>query len=58
MTEVVLSSCWVVVCIKVYFLLLPSFGWVGGGESCLYLTSARLEFEVVSKLGKLDAVNA
>ena len=29
-----------------------------GGESWLYLISARLEFEVVAKLGRLDAVNA
>ena len=29
-------------------------GW--GGESRLYLISVRLEFKVVAKLGKLDAV--
>ena len=57
MAEVELSLGFVIVWIKVHFLLLLSIGWVGG-ESWLYLTSARLKFEVVAKLGRLDAVNA
>ena len=54
MAEVVLSSGFVIVWIKVYFLLLLSVG--GGGY--LYLTSATSKFEVLARLGKLDADNA